>query len=144
MNKVEFLNELKEGLTGEVSIGVIKDSLNYYDNYINDKIQSGEDEEAIISNLGHGMFVAKSIIDANTFGGDSNWENRSNKKDNEKVLSRWKKVIIRVGVIIGLISISVILIAIILALVWYLIIPIIILVAIVIIIILIVKQRRKG
>lgn len=65
MTKNEFIEELKTQLAGSVSSEVIRESVTYYSNYIEDQIRAGKSQEDIIQELGYPNMVAKSIIDAN-------------------------------------------------------------------------------
>ena len=65
MTKNEFIEELKTQLAGAVSGEVIRESVTYYSNYIEDQIRTGKSQEDIIQELGYPNMVAKSIIDAN-------------------------------------------------------------------------------
>ncbi|MDF2908091.1 MAG: putative rane protein [Herbinix sp.] len=62
MNKTEFLNILRQSLSGEVTTGVIEQNINYYDGYIS--AQTAEDDDRIIDRLGDPRLIAKTIIEA--------------------------------------------------------------------------------
>ncbi len=64
MTSVEFINELKTCLEGEVSGTVITDTLRYYESYIRDEVSAGRSEEQVLEELGPARLIAKSIIDA--------------------------------------------------------------------------------
>lgn len=66
MTKLEFLNELKEALSGEVSPESLMDSYRYYDSYIDEQVRKGQTEEEVIENLGKPALIARSIIAAQT------------------------------------------------------------------------------
>lgn len=66
MTKQEFLQELRENLSGEVSSEAMLDAYRYYDTYIEDEIRSGKTEEAVIEALGRPALIARSIISANS------------------------------------------------------------------------------
>jgi len=66
MTKQEFLQELREHLSGEVSAESLMDSYRYYDNYIDESIRSGKTEEQAVDELGKPYLIARSIIDAST------------------------------------------------------------------------------
>lgn len=70
MRKSEFLRELEEALAGEVSGGVIRENLQYYDQYISQQAASGREEEAVIEELGGPRLIAKTIIDSSEAAGD--------------------------------------------------------------------------
>lgn len=66
MTKVEFLQQLKDHLSGEVSPEALMDSYRYYDSYIDEVIRSGKTEEEAVEELGKPYLIARSIIDAST------------------------------------------------------------------------------
>lgn len=66
MTRQEFLEELKNALTGEVSPEVMMDSYRYYSNYIDEEIRKGRKEEDILEELGRPNLIARSIIAAQT------------------------------------------------------------------------------
>lgn len=66
MTKQEFLDELKEALSGEVSPESMMDSYRYYAAYIEDAVNAGKNEEQVIEELGSPLLIARSIIAAQT------------------------------------------------------------------------------
>jgi uncharacterized membrane protein len=62
MNKSEFLNILRQSLSGEVTTNVIEQNISYYDGFIS--AQTVEDEGRIIDELGDPRLIAKTIIEA--------------------------------------------------------------------------------
>lgn len=64
VNKEEFIQELQESLYGEVPQEEIRDSLNYYTEYIQEQTATGESEDAVLDSLGSARLIARSIIDA--------------------------------------------------------------------------------
>lgn len=64
MTKNEFLTQLEEQLKGYVSTQELRESLNYYQEYIEEEIRKGRTEEDIFEDIGSANAVAKSIIDA--------------------------------------------------------------------------------
>lgn len=66
MTRQEFLEELKNALTGEVSPEVMMDSYRYYSNYIDEEMRKGRKEEEILEELGRPNLIARSIIAAQT------------------------------------------------------------------------------
>lgn len=75
MRKAEFLQELREALSGEVSASVIQENIAYYDSYISGQIASGRSEEAVIDEIGSPRLIAKTIIDSQEAaeGADGIW-----------------------------------------------------------------------
>ena len=66
MNKQQFLDELRQTLTGEVPANVVMESYSYYANYIEDEMRNGKSEEQVLEELGKPMLIARSIIAAQT------------------------------------------------------------------------------
>ncbi|MBQ9983116.1 MAG: hypothetical protein IJP29_00850 [Lachnospiraceae bacterium] len=66
MTKQEFLDELRQSLSGEVSPEAIMDAYRYYSTYIEDEMRSGKAEELVLEELGRPALIARSIIAANT------------------------------------------------------------------------------
>ncbi len=62
MNKEEFLNILRNSLSGEVTNEIIEQNVRYYDGYIS--AQTLEEEVEIIDRLGDPRLIAKTIIEA--------------------------------------------------------------------------------
>lgn len=73
MNRAEFLDQLDEHLTGNVSESERMDSIRYYREYIEEEVRAGKSEEEVLNSLGSAYGIAKSIIEAN--GYDSNERN---------------------------------------------------------------------
>ena len=69
MNKKQFLTELEEALRENgISVDIVNNNVAYYDSYISGRISKGDLEEDIISDLGSGRVIAKTIIDAEKKG----------------------------------------------------------------------------
>ncbi|MCR5701114.1 MAG: DUF1700 domain-containing protein [Lachnospiraceae bacterium] len=64
MTKQQFLDELRDALTGEVAVNVMMDSYNYYSHYIDEEIRAGKTEAQVLEELGKPMLIARSIIAA--------------------------------------------------------------------------------
>lgn len=64
MTKQEFLNELGESLLEQVSQSEYRESMRYYDGYIEEGVRNGQTQEQVIASLGSPRLIAKSIIDA--------------------------------------------------------------------------------
>lgn len=60
MNKPEFLNILRQSLSGEVAPAVLEQNINYYDSYISSQAKTEEEE---IAELGDPRLIAKTIIE---------------------------------------------------------------------------------
>ncbi len=70
LNKLEFLNILKNSLTGYVDNSVINENLSYYSMYFDEEISKGRSEEEVAESLGNPQFIAKTIIDASGINED--------------------------------------------------------------------------
>ena len=64
MSKNEFLKELRDYLTGQVSAPEVEDSIRYYDKYISDQVSGGMSERAVVESLGDPRIIGRSIVDA--------------------------------------------------------------------------------
>ena len=62
MNRTEFLEILRQSLTGEVTSQSIDQNIRYYDGYIS--AQTLQEEADIIESLGDPRLIAKTIIEA--------------------------------------------------------------------------------
>lgn len=61
MDKKEFLEDLRQSLSGEVSSESIEQNIKYYDQYISSKYPKGEEE--VIRELGSPRLIARTIIE---------------------------------------------------------------------------------
>lgn len=66
MTKQEFLDELRQALSGNVSSESVMDSYRYYATYIEEEIRNGKNEKQVIEELGRPALIARSIIAAQT------------------------------------------------------------------------------
>ena len=64
MTKRQFMEELRSSLEGMVSQAVIQENMNYYEDYINEQIRNGKNEQDVFNELGSPRLIARSIIDA--------------------------------------------------------------------------------
>ena len=51
MEKQEFINGLRRGLSGIEDYDYINDTVNYYENYIETEVRKGETEETVLRML---------------------------------------------------------------------------------------------
>lgn len=63
MTKAEFLDSLRERLSGEVSEAEIQNTIRYYDEYISEAVRGGREEREVLDELGSPFLIAKTIID---------------------------------------------------------------------------------
>ena len=69
MNKKEFLDILYEQLSGQMPEGNVAAHVQYYRNYIEERMQSGNSESEVMRELGDPRLIARTIIQTN--GGDN-------------------------------------------------------------------------
>lgn len=116
MNKTDFLQQLREALTTDLSSRAVEENIRYYSQYISDEERKGRTEEEILNELGDPWLIAKTIIDtgvseeANEYSSYGSSENndyqgygRQSDYDGMKVYhvdTWWKKALIIVGVIV--------------------------------------------
>ena len=107
MSRDEFLNNLREALSGRVPEQVISDNLNYYARYIDEQTGSGKSEAQVLEMLGDPRLLAKTIEGSSKFeseqqnvfgggtyssGGAYSGRSRNEVPDNDthqSTLSRW-------------------------------------------------------
>ena len=53
MTKRQFMEELRSSLEGMVSQAVIQENMNYYEDYINEQIRNGKNEQDVLNELGN-------------------------------------------------------------------------------------------
>lgn len=82
MSKYEFMEQLDNALVGKVSEKERRESIRYYEEYIDDEIGKGKTEKEVLSSLGSPGAIAKSIIDAKGYDkvGESVYEGYNNKE----------------------------------------------------------------
>lgn len=71
MTKAEFLEALREKLTGEVSASEIDHTIRYYDEYISEAVNGGKTEAQVMEELGSPLLIAKTIIDTSAMQEDA-------------------------------------------------------------------------
>ena len=64
MCKEEFLRRLEEALSGEVPMGVIRENLIYYQNYLSQEMARGRSVNEIVAEIGEPRIIARTIIDS--------------------------------------------------------------------------------
>ena len=78
MTKKIFLDELRDALReNNMSNDIIENNIRYYDEYISDKLDSGVDIDDIMSEIGSGRLIAKTIVEADKKGAKSTYYNTS-------------------------------------------------------------------
>lgn len=61
MNKYEFVQELNAFLKGKVSEEELRDTISYYQDYIDSEIKKGRTEEEVLESLGKPRLLARTI-----------------------------------------------------------------------------------
>lgn len=67
MNQEEFIQVLRETLTGEISSQELESNINYYRTYIIEEIRIGKTEEEVLDALGEPRLIARTIINTQGF-----------------------------------------------------------------------------
>lgn len=91
MKQNEFLNELKNYLSN-IPKDEQKRIIEYYSEIINDKIDDGQDEEKVISELSSPKIIAKSVIDDYQENENKNKFKKSKSKNIGKII--WFSILI--------------------------------------------------
>ncbi len=86
MYRTEFLDILKTQLSGQMHEGKIAAHLRYYEDYIQSKVRSGEEEEEVIRQIGDPRLIAKTLLDTDT--GDDVYEESQSYSEHEAESSR--------------------------------------------------------
>lgn len=63
MTKNEFLEKLRAALGNDLSGSIIQENVNYYNGYITDEVSRGRSETEVIVELGDPWVIAQTIID---------------------------------------------------------------------------------
>lgn len=68
MNKQEFTDKLQEALNGNVSAGVVRENVAYYEDYISTEVRKGKTEREVLQALGDPRLIARTIMETNGTG----------------------------------------------------------------------------
>lgn len=63
MNKKEFLDTLREALSGSMQEGKTAAHIRYYQDYIDRQIRNGRSEKEVLDELGDPRLIAKTLLD---------------------------------------------------------------------------------
>ncbi len=74
MNKQTFIDTLKMTLIGKVPAHIVQENVLYYEQYINDEIRKGRQEDEICGMLGDPRHIAKSIMTAGNYEEDNHYD----------------------------------------------------------------------
>lgn len=110
MTKAEFLEVLREKLTGEVSASEMNHTIRYYDEYISEAVSSGKTEAQVLEELGSPLLIAKTIIDTSamqeettgrkTFEGNQKTEEKSGMRFHQIDMNSWTARLLLVLVVL--------------------------------------------
>lgn len=116
MNRIEFLEQLREALVTDLSSRAVEENIRYYSQYISDEERKGRTEEDILNELGDPWLIAKTIIDTGVSEKTNEYGSyRSSEDDDYQGYSRqpgydgmkvyhmdtwWKKALVIIGVIV--------------------------------------------
>ena len=93
MHKAEFLETLREALSGNMQEGKIAAHMQYYQDYIERQIRNGRSEEEILTELGDPRLIAKTLLD--TDGGQSYYEEYQEYSQPQERKKQFRKTHIR-------------------------------------------------
>lgn len=134
MSREEFLTELRKALQGRVSQQTVNDNLRYYEEYILTESHKGKTEAEVIAELGNPRLLAKSIIDAENATAEKTTAEPQKRMDGQETASgeySFKKIKIRIWLILATVFLFVILLIILLAQVVAFLLPVLLPVAII-------------
>lgn len=107
MTRTEFLDELRENLTGNMSESEIQNNLTYYNSYINEEMNKGKTEEEVLEELGSPFAIAKTLLRPYENEGKTYEDEVKSVTNNAKQEDSWKKILTIIIIIaIGLIVLS--------------------------------------
>lgn len=92
MNRKEFLKQLREALENEVSSTLVKENIDYYNQYISEETKKGISEREVIDMLGDPWALARTIIDsAGSSQSDSTWRGTAYEPSEEQNAGTYRK-----------------------------------------------------
>ena len=107
MTRTEFLDELRETLTGNMSESEIQSNLAYYNSYINEEMNKGKTEEEVLEELGSPFAIAKTLLRPYENESKTYEDEVKNVTRNDHQENSWKKILTIVIIIaIGLTVLS--------------------------------------
>ena len=69
MDKSEFLEILREQLSGQMQEGKLAAHVRYYQDYIEEQVRNGRGEADVLAELGDPRLIAKTLMDTNADAG---------------------------------------------------------------------------
>lgn len=73
MSRQEFLQRLRQALTGQVPGNVMEENIKYYDEYISAEMGKGRTEEEVTASIGDPRLIARTIMDASENAKDTSY-----------------------------------------------------------------------
>lgn len=77
MDRAEFLEILREQLTGQMHEEKIAAHMRYYEDYIQSQVRSGKTEEEVLRELGDPRLIAKTLLDTDDSADGEIYEERA-------------------------------------------------------------------
>lgn len=74
MDRTEFIQTLREQLSGQMQEGRAAAHIRYYEDYIQSQVRGGRAEAEVLSELGDPRLIAKTLIDTDPEGGTEIYE----------------------------------------------------------------------
>lgn len=81
MNREEFLEILRNQLSGQMHEGKAAAHVRYYEDYIQSQVRSGRSEPEVLAELGDPRLIAKTLVDTDPDAGQGNYEEYSTYSD---------------------------------------------------------------
>ena len=108
MTRAEFLGELRETLSGNMSESEVQSNLAYYSSYIDDDGRKGKTDEEVLEDLGSPFAIAKTLLRPYENEGKTyEEETKEIRREGQPVDDSTKKIItIVIVVAIGIIILS--------------------------------------
>ena len=78
MDKSEFLEILREQLSGQMQEGKLAAHVRYYQDYIEEQVRNGRGEADVLAELGDPRLIAKTLMDTNADAGQEIQGDRQN------------------------------------------------------------------
>lgn len=118
MTKLEFLDQLRNELQGNMEPSAVNSNIDYYDSYIKEEMDKGMSEEEILQSLGDPWVIAQTILNVdNSMGNAESYDSSAqahssyNTRASESVQNPWWKklliILVVVMVVLGIFSIGI-------------------------------------
>ena len=84
MNRTEFLDTLRNQLSGQMHEGKVAAHVRYYEDYIQSQVRSGRDEQQVLAELGDPRLIARTLLDTDVDNGQLDYEEYSTYSDDSQ------------------------------------------------------------